>query len=76
METVQYGTSSVQIVDDPLGYFIILLGEYEELYRLTVSIQNHVKNIVADYHFNKTENDLIHIVEEEKGRADNEKVAE
>ena len=63
-------------MDDAIRYLVVLLGEDEELYGLAVTVQYHVENVIAYYHFYETKHDLIHIMEEEERRTDNEEIAE
>lgn len=64
--TVENGTTAIQVMDDPLSYFIVFLRKDQELDGLTVPIQYGIYDIVAYEHFDKTEHDLFNIMEKKK----------
>ena len=53
-------------MDDTICYLVVLLGEDEELYGLAVTVQYHVENVIAYDHLLETENDLVHVMEQEE----------
>lgn len=73
---VENGASAVQVVNDPFGYFVVLLREDEELDRLAVTVQHHVEHIITYKHLYKTENDLFDVMKQKKRRTDDEEIAE
>lgn len=74
--TVEDGAAAIKVMDDPFGYFIIFLGKDQELDRLPVSVQYDVDYIIAYKHFDETEDDFFDIMEQEKRRTDDDKIAE
>ena len=57
-------------MDDAIRYLVVLLGEDEELYGLAVTVQYHVENVIAYDHLHETENDLVHVMEQEERGTD------
>ena len=45
---IDHGYSAIGIVDDTVGYFVILLGENEELDRLACTVDNPVEHDAND----------------------------
>ena len=62
-------------MDDTICYLVVLLGEDEELYGLAVTVQYHVENVIAYDHLHETENDLVHVMEQEERGTDDEEIA-
>jgi hypothetical protein len=62
-------------MDDAIRYLVVLLGEDEELYGLAVTVQYHVENVIAYDHLHETENDLVHVMEQEERGTDDEEIA-
>ena len=62
-------------MDDAIRYLVVLLREDEELYGLAVTVQYHVENVIAYDHLHETENDLVHVMEQEERGTDDEEIA-
>ena len=45
------------------------------MYGLAVTVQYHVENVIAYDHLHETENDLVHVMEQEERGTDDEEIA-
>ena len=66
---------TIRKMEDAIRYLVVLLGEDEELYGLAVTVQYHVENVIAYDHLHETENDLVHVMEQEERGTDDEEIA-